>query len=154
MRHALFYDYCFYHNISRSAIFWSVSPCSSLRASRKDRRVGLVHWYQGFEPQVPTCKLCWMISASQQVAEPCWFQHVPSNLSGLLRVLIYVECRIAAVGDVGLQNFTGAADDISLHYWRVHTALHHIGMQHSDSHRPVALITSGMKVWLAGEVTP
>ena len=29
--------------ISRSAIFWSVSPWSSLRASRKVQRVGLVH---------------------------------------------------------------------------------------------------------------
>ena len=37
--------------ISRSAIVWSVSPCSSLRASRKVQREGLVHCTKDLNPR-------------------------------------------------------------------------------------------------------
>ena len=94
--------------ISRSAIFCSVSPCSSLRVSRKVQGVGLVH-YQVFEPQVPTF-------GKPARAESCWIELGRTVRSS-------DACRIVVMGVVshdtgngGLQDFPGVADVI---HWTV-----------------------------------
>ena len=83
----------------RSAIFWSVIPCSSLRALRKDQRVGLVHSTKDSNPMCQPSAILDDLGKPARTfwsSDPCQF------------VVLGDVSHVA--GDVGLKDFPGVAD--------------------------------------------
>ena len=73
-KHTIFRQHYIATRISRSAIFWSVNPCFSLRVSRKVQRVGLVHCTKDLNPW---CQPSAMLDDIGKPASQC---HADSNI--------------------------------------------------------------------------